>query len=214
MTNKLTIFLVDDHTLFREGIEFLLSNWPEVSNTYTATNGMELLAQLTTVKPDIILMDINMPVMDGIKATEEVLKLQSDAKVIALSMHAEEHFYTEMMEAGAKGFLLKNSEFEDVKRAIKEVHEGRSYFSPEIMKAIIRNLNKKPQVPKPSALSSRETEVLFHICKGYSNVEIAELLCISKRTVDKHRENILLKSSSKNTAELVIYAIQNKYFHL
>ena len=214
MTNKIKIFLVDDHNLFREGLKFLLSNNDFISEIYEAENGANLLKNVFNVKPDIILMDIEMPIMNGIEATKEALKICPKSKVIALSMHDSEKFYSEMIDAGAKGFLLKNSKFEDVQKAITDVNEGKNYFSPEILEAIIKNLNKKKYKKKNKDLTEREIEILYNICKGLSNQEIADYLYISKRTVDKHRENILLKTQSKNTAGLVIYAIKNKIFEV
>ena len=214
MSDKIKIFLVDDHNLFREGLRFLLSGNELISEIYEAENGKELLKKVLDVKPDIILMDIEMPEMNGIEATKETLKIFPEAKIIALSMYANENFYSEMIDAGAKGFLLKNSKFEDVQKAIADVNKGKNYFSPEIMEAIIKNLNKKQQNKKNSELTEREIEVLYNICKGMSNNKIANFLFISKRTVDKHRENILLKTQSKNTAGLVIYAIKNKIFEV
>ncbi len=211
----LNVFIVDDHTLFREGLKFLLSNSCYVSHISEATNGDEFICNIHSDPPDIVLMDIEMPVKNGIDATKEALKIIPSLKIIALSMYAEESFYRDMIDAGAKGFLLKNSRFNEVEQAIKDVYEGRNYFSPEILNLIIKNLNRSNTlIKKNTELSKREQEVLFHICKGMSNQEIADALCISKRTVDKHRENILLKSQSKNTAELVVYAIKNQYFEL
>lgn len=214
MKEKLTICLVDDHALFREGIRFLLSKWERIGTIYEAGNGKEVLELLEPCRPDIILMDIEMPGMNGIEATREVLNIYPQTRIIALSMYADECFYKDMIDAGAKGFLLKNSRFETVKTAISEVLENRSYFSPEILNSILKNMDQPAKKTSNSDLSDREIEVLFHICKGLSNQEIAEQLFISKRTVDKHRENILLKTESKNTAELVVYAIKNKHFIL
>lgn len=214
MTNKIKIFLVDDHTLFREGLRFLLSNNGFASEIFEAENGADLLKDVLKVKPDIILMDIEMPVMNGIIATRETLKLYPQSKIIALSMYCNENYYSEMINAGAKGFLLKNSKFEDVQKAIIEVYDGKNYFSPEILEAIIKNLNKKQFKKKKTDLTEREIEVLYNICKGLSNQETADFLYLSKRTVDKHRENILFKTQSKNTAGLVIYAIKNKIFEV
>ncbi|MBI9068927.1 MAG: response regulator transcription factor [Salinivirgaceae bacterium] len=203
------IYLVDDHHLFREGLAFLLSNSDDLFTVFEAINGKDLLMNIQKNIPDIILMDIEMPEMNGIEATREVLKKYADVKIIALSMYGNENYYYEMIEAGAKGFLLKNSKFEDVKRAIVEVLDGNNYFSPEILDAIIKNLNKQKK-KDCNELTERETEILYHICKGFSNQEMADLLFISKRTVDKHRENLLLKTQAKNTAGLVMYAIKNK----
>jgi DNA-binding NarL/FixJ family response regulator len=214
MNQKLKLYLVDDHTLFREGLSFLLMNSGEYSSVFEADSAKVLLQNVLTFKPDIILMDIDMPVMNGIEASREVLKIYPEANIIALSMYADEWYYTEMIDAGAKGFLLKNSSFEEVKNAIKTVSEGNNYFSNEILSSIVMNLDKNRGRKKESQLSEREIEVLFNICKGFSNADIADKLFISKRTVDKHRENLLLKTDCRNTAELVVFAIRNKFFQL
>lgn len=214
MTKKLRLFIVDDHSLFREGLKFLLSGSDFVEEVFEAANGKRFVEQVLTVMPDIILMDIEMPEMNGIDATRECMQHLPGAKIIALSMYGNENYYTEMIDAGAKGFLLKNSKFVDVEKAIKEVYKGNNYFSPEILDSIIKNMNKKGVDKKNTDLTEREIEVLFNICKGLSNQEIANHLSISKRTVDKHRENVLLKTNSKNTAELVVYAIKYKFFEV
>lgn len=214
MKKELVVYLVDDHTLFREGIKFLLSNWDMIKEIHEAEDGALFLKELAVHQPDIVLMDINMPVMNGIETTKKAIERFPDLKIIALSMYGEEAYYTDMIDAGAKGFLQKDSKFEHVKQAILDVNEGKSYFSPEIFEAIIKNINKKKDPEKPHLLSTREVEVLFNICKGLSNIEIAERLFISKRTVDKHRENILQKTASRNTAEMVVFAIKNGYFEI
>ncbi len=214
MNKGLKIFIVDDHSLFREGLRFLLSNWELVGEIYEAKNGQELLDAVENVIPDIVLMDIEMPKLNGIDASVQLRKKIPDIKIIALSMYANDDFYTDMINAGAKGFLLKDSKFEEVQQAIKSVNEGRNYFSPEILTSLVNNISEKNTSAQLKELSQRESEVLYNICKGLSNQEISDFLHISKRTVDKHRENILLKTQSKNTAELVIFAIKNGYFKL
>lgn len=209
MKEKICIYLVDDHNLFREGLRLLLSKVPSIGNIHEASNGQEFIDNLETVNPDIVLIDIEMPVLNGIKATEKALEIKSSIKIIALSMYADESYYTRMIEAGAKGFLLKNSNFEQVQQAITDVNEGKSFFSNEIMEGLIKNINRKKIIKQGTDLTEREVEILYHICKGLSNQEIADQLFLSKRTVDKHRENLLLKTGSKNTASLVIYAIKN-----
>lgn len=213
MKLHLKIFLVDDHTLFREGLSFLLTNSDAQFEVFEASNGADFLTRVIEVEPDIVLMDIEMPLMNGVETTRELFKIAPESKVIALSMHSNENYYSEMIDAGAKGFLLKNSKFESVYRAINEVCAGRNYFSSEILEAIIRKINHKRSY-KNSELTEREIEILYNICKGFSNNEIADLLFISKRTVDKHRENILLKTQSKNTAGLVVYAIKHGIFEV
>jgi len=208
MSSGITVCLADDHALFREGLALLLTGCDNIREVLEVNNGTELLNMLQERQPDLILMDIEMPVMNGIEATREVLQRYPEIKIIALSMYGNENYYSEMIDAGAKGFLLKNSSFEDVSQAVCEVMEGNNYFSPEILDAIIRNLNRKTK-RQNNDLTEREIEILYHICKGLSNQEIANKLFISKRTVDKHRENLMMKTQSKNTAGLVIYAIKN-----
>ncbi len=212
MSNKLNIFIVDDHDLFREGLRYLLTKSPNIGQVYESGSGADFLSRLPDEMPDAVLMDIEMPGMNGVETTRTAIAQYPQLKVIALSMYGHESFYTDMIDAGAKGFLLKNSRFEDVIRAVEEVAAGHNYFSPEILDAIVRNLHTKKHSKIEADLSKREVEVLLNICKGLSNQEIADELSISKRTVDKHRENILLKTDSKNTAELVVYAIKNQIF--
>jgi DNA-binding NarL/FixJ family response regulator len=156
-------------------------------------------------------MDINMPVMDGVEATQEAMIKYPDLKIIALSMFGEEDYYYRMINAGVKGFLLKNSEINEVIEAIKQVNKGNSYFSQELLYNVIKSFKPHKEVETElAALSKRELQVLEEICKGLSNQEIADNLFISKRTVDKHRANLLSKTNSKNTANLIMYAIKNK----
>ncbi len=214
MNKALKIYIVDDHSLFREGLKNLLDTCDNISEIKEAGNGREFLKNVDSFIPDVVLMDIQMEDINGIEATKEILSRYPEIKVIALSMYSDEKFYTEMIEAGAKGFLVKNSKFQDVQKAILEVAEDKNYFSPEILSSIISSLNRKIVHPVNNELTKREIEVLLNICQGYSNQEISQHLHISKRTVDKHRENILLKTQSKNTAELVVYAIKNGYFEV
>lgn len=211
---KLHIHLVDDHSLFREGLKFLLLRSNFVADVQESENGRIFLEKLEFQKPDIVIMDIQMPEVDGIMASRLALEKYPDLKIIALSMFSEEEYYTKMIDVGVKGFMLKNSQFEDVQKAIVEVYEGNNFFSPEILEHIISSMYKKKTEKPVLDLTEREIEVLYNICKGMSNQEIADILCISKRTVDKHRENLLLKTEAKNTAGLVVYAIKNGIFEI
>ena len=204
--NKLSVYLVDDHTLFREGLKLLLFNMAFIGEIEEASNGQDFLDALGTPIPDIVFMDIEMPVMNGVETTQKAVELFPDIRIIALSMFGEEEYYTRMVQAGVKGFILKNSGIQEVQEAISNVMEGKNYFSREIISGMVDGLINKRKFTKRGELSEREGEVLFYICKGYANKEIAERLFISKRTVDKHRENLLLKTGSKNTAGLVMYA--------
>lgn len=206
------IALVDDHALFRNGLKLLLDNANNHKVTIEASNGQEFLDQINaTNQPDIVLMDISMPVMDGIEATQKLLEKYPEVKVIALSMFGEEDYYFKMVNAGVKGFLLKNSDIKEVVEAIEQVMKGNSYFSQELLCNVIKNLNPhKEQQSEELALSKRELQVLQELCKGLSNQEIADNLFISKRTVDKHRASLLSKTNSKNATNLILYAIKNK----
>ena len=206
------IMVVDDHTLFRNGLRILLDGIEGFSVIGEASDGEELLAMLPTLHPDVILLDIEMPRMNGIQTAEEVLKRYPDLKIITLSMYGDEDYYFKMVSLGVKGFILKNSEIKEVVTAIETVVEGGSYFSQELLFTLVSNLKSTPTTvtdEDSEELSQRESEILLHICRGESNSEIADALFISKRTVDKHRSNILAKTGCKNTANLVVYAIKN-----
>lgn len=203
--------LVDDHTLFRKGMRFLLDEYDDIEIIAEASNGKELLDILSKEKADVVLIDIEMPVMNGIEATQKAMELYSDLKIISLSMYGEEEYYYKMINAGAKGFILKNSDIDEVTTAIRTVMNGATYFSSDVLYNVVKNITevseKKENLPQ---LSEREAEVLKLICKGLSNEEIGEILFISKRTVEKHRANLLSKTNCKNTANLVMFAIDNK----
>ena len=207
---KYKVFLADDHELFLSGLGGLLARYPEMEVIGTAHNGEEFLSALESgMEPDVVLMDIDMPGMDGIEATERALVMMPGLRIVTLSMHSDEEFYFRMVEAGARGFILKNSDISEVIAAIRTAAEGGTYFSQELLFSLVDSL-KSAHVEQPEeALSEREKEILLLICKGLSNQEIGEKLFISKRTVDKHRANILEKTGSKNTANLVVYAIKN-----
>jgi DNA-binding NarL/FixJ family response regulator len=158
--------------------------------------------------------DINMPEMDGIEATKKGLKLCPEINIIALSMYGEEEYYYKMVDAGAKGFLLKDSDISEVKEAILTVKRGGNYFSQELLYHVIQKIKHRESETKSANLSKRETEILLKICEGLSNQQIAETLFISKRTVDKHRANLLGKTNSKNTASLILFAIKNKLIEI
>jgi len=208
---KIKITIVDDHALFRNGLKILLNAHPEMKVISEASNGKEFLEIIKTELPDIVLMDISMPVMNGIEASEIATQSYPEIKIIALSMFGEEEYYYKMINAGAKGFLLKNSEINEVTEAILQVQKGNSFFSQELLYNVIKSFKTQKEAELETAnLSKRELQVLEEICKGLSNQEIADNLFISKRTVDKHRANLLSKTSSKNTANLIMYAIKNK----
>lgn len=209
---KLKIYLVDDHKLFREGLKLLLSTQNFVHHIYEASNGREFLENLSMVDCDVVLMDIEMPEINGIDATREALRIKPDLRIIVLSMYGDEQYYYQMIDAGAKGFMLKNTGIENVIAAIRKVAAGENFFSEELLFNILNTMRdtKTESDVHDNELSEREMEILRHVCKGKSNQEIADDLFISKRTVDKHRANLLGKTGCRNTAALVMYAIKNK----
>ncbi len=211
---KIRIIIADDHQLFRNGLKLLLNSFTEFEVAGEASNGEEFLRLLKTTPANIALMDINMPEMDGIEATRKGLKICPSLNIIALSMYGEEEYYYKMVDAGAKGFLLKDSDISEVREAIITVIKGGSFFSQELLYHVIQKIKLREQEPKSAVLSKREKEILLKICEGFSNQEIAETLFISKRTVDKHRANLLGKTNSKNTASLILYAIRNKLIEI
>lgn len=211
---KIRIIIADDHQLFRNGLKILLNAFPEFEVTGEASNGEEFLKILRNTRAEIALMDINMPEMDGIEATRKGLKICPDIEIIALTMYGEEEYYYKMVDSGVKGFLLKDSDISEVKEAILTVRKGGSYFSQELLYHVIQKIKHRENESKSANLSKREKEILSKICEGLSNQEIAETLFISKRTVDKHRANLLGKTNSKNTASLILFAIKNKLIQI
>ena len=173
-----------------------------------AASGEEFLAMLPGLEADVVFMDFAMPGLDGAQTTERALARRPDLRIITLSMFGEESYYSRMVQAGARGFLLKDSDIGDVIEAVDAVMSGGSYFSPQLLSSLTGRMRTRDDVPDEQ-LSVREREILVAVCRGLSNQEIADELFISKRTVDKHRANILEKTGCKNTASLVVYAIRN-----
>lgn len=207
---KIKVFLVDDHKLFLNGLKLLLSSMPGFTVVGEASDGREFLEVYKAAHPDVVLMDIAMPEMDGIQASRIALENDPNLKIVTLSMYGDQEYYTRMLECGVRGFLLKDSDIQEVKMAIQSVADGGNYFSHELLRnLILAKKDKEVETYDEEHLSEREMEVLIEICQGLSNNEIADKLFISKRTVEKHRANILLKSGCKNTASLVVYAIKN-----
>ncbi len=211
------IALVDDHTLFRNGLKLLLSSNPEFEVVADVGSGEEFLSVVEQERPDVVFMDYSMSGMNGAQTTEQALQLLPELKVITLSMFGENSYYSHMVSVGAKGFLLKDSELAEVVEAVHAVMDGGSYFSRSLLESIslnMRSVRLQSEVHEADVLSEREVEILVGICQGLSTQEIADKLCISKRTVDKHRANILEKSGCKNTAAMVVYAIRNNLVEL
>lgn len=204
-TKKIQVALVDDHQLFRSGINFIISDTEDIEIAFEASNGQEFLDFVDQYQPDLVLMDINMPVVDGVEATRRALEKYPDLKVLVLSMFGEVDYYNTMIDLGVKGFILKDIDNDELIDAIRKVNKGGSYFSQELLLQLIKQKPADDEVE----LTRREKEVLELICVGHSNQEISEKLFISQRTVERHRSSLLFKTDSKNSVSLVVYAIKN-----
>ena len=207
------VSIVDDHELFRDGLKLVLSQLNPVFKISEAANGQEFLKSLEMQVPDIVLMDINMPVLNGRETTKRALEMYPDLKIIAVTMYGEENFYMQMIEAGVKGIILKKAGKYELEQAIHEVLDGGNFFSQEIMKKMAMRLNRKKS-DTYETLTERELEVLVKVCNGLSNNEIGEKLFISPKTVEVHKSNIFKKTGVKNSAQLVIYAIKKGFIEI
>lgn len=206
------IILVDDHSLFRCGMRGLLDRCEGVSVVGEAASGEEFLTMLPGLDAEVVFMDFSMPGMNGAEATERALAVRPGLKIVTLSMFGDEQYYSRMVEAGAKGFLMKDSPMDEVLRAIGTVMQGGTYFCEKVLQSLASRMQRVADDERrdEEPLSIREIEILVCVCRGLSNQEIADELFISKRTVDKHRANILEKTGCRNTASLVVYAVKNR----
>lgn len=209
---KPTIIIVDDHLIFRQGLKSIILQENFATIIGEASNGLEFLELLSSRKPDVVLMDIDMPHMNGLEATEKALKLMPDLKIIAFTMFGDEEYYYKMIDRGVKGFILKTSGIGELENAIRDVMLGESYFSNELLRKIITHFSNKNNIVDSivNSLTERELEILQQICQGLSNEEIADKLFISPKTVKSHKSNLLEKTNSKNIQGLILFAIKNK----
>jgi DNA-binding NarL/FixJ family response regulator len=206
------ILLGDDHTVVRQGLCKILEEQPAWHVVAQASDGREAVQQTLALQPDVAVLDIAMPLLNGIEATRQIVRRASNVHVLILSMHAEEAYITQSVQAGARGYLLKDSADTDLVRGVAAVAAGKSFFSPAAAKVMlddyVRHLSERGIVDRLESLSEREREVLQLIAEGHSSKEIAELLSISPATVDTHRTHILQKLGVHNTAELVLFAVR------
>jgi two-component system response regulator NreC len=212
MENKVSIVLADDHTILREGLRALLSSDSNFEIVGEARDGREAVRCVEKLLPDLLLMDLSMPRMSGMDAIREIKRRYPDTKIIALTVHKTEEYLLTTLQAGADGYVLKDATHDELIMAIKNVMGGKSYLSPGVSEKVIEGYlegrGNSLAVSSWETLSPREREVLKLIAEGYKNKEIAEDLCISLKTVEKHRANLMKKLDLHNAAALTVYAVE------
>jgi len=210
------VIIVDDHLIFRQGLSTILTTENIATVIGDASNGKEFIDMLDQLNPDLVLMDIDMPYMNGMEATQKALEIMPDLKIIAVTMFGDEEYYYKMIELGVKGFILKTSGINEIEKAIHDVMMSESYFSNELLRKIINSIGHKnnSKTSAKALITERELEVLKLLCAGFTTDEIGEKLFISPKTVKSHRSNLLEKTNCKNTPEMIIFALKNKYIQL
>ena len=211
---SIRVLLADDHGVVRKGLRFLLEQQPGIDIVGEAGDGREAVRLAAETNPAIVIMDIAMPLLNGIEATAQMVKRDASVSVIILSMHSDEDYLLSALNAGAKGYLLKDSAEVDLVRAIHSVRKGTPFFSPEIAKTMLedymRFLQQRNLQDSYDLLTDREKEVLQLLAEGKSNKEVAGILDVSVYTIDTHRTHLMQKLNLHNTAEIVLYAVRKK----
>lgn len=209
---KIRILLADDHKLMRSGLRLLIEQQPDLSVVGEAADGREAVALAKSLRPDVAVMDISMPNLNGIEAAHQITQSHAELAVIVLSMHPDESYVLRALKAGAKGYLLKDSAESDLITAVRAVARGKSFFSPAVSKVLlddyIRKLKRSGAEDAYDLLTPREREVLQLVAEGKSNKEVANLLNLSVYTVETHRSNIMQKLNLKGVPELTLYAVR------
>lgn len=212
------IIIADDHDMFRDAIKTMLELDNIANILCQASNGKELLSLLEEHSPDIILMDIDMPKMDGIDAARAIKEKYPNIKILALSMYGDEKYYQEMIQAGAMGFILKSSNKSELEEAINAIYNGQNYFSNELLRKIIEQMGVGSDEYKSNkteiTFTEREIDVLQLLCQGLSTHDIAEKLFLSSKTIENYRVKLLNKTKSKNSIGLVVYALKNNIIQI
>jgi DNA-binding NarL/FixJ family response regulator len=205
---KIRVLLADDHTILRKGVRMLLESESDIEVVGEARNGREAIERARTLKPDIVIMDVSMPELNGIESTRRICDESPHPSVIALSMHKDSVYVREILRAGARGYLLKDSEDDDLIRAIRAVYRGEAFLSPAVSDAVLTDYRKHVTNPV-DLLTSREREVLAMIAEGKTNKEIAVALNLSVYTVESHRGSVMEKLNLHSTGDIVRFALRN-----
>ncbi|MFN6374365.1 MAG: response regulator [Chitinophagia bacterium] len=211
--NIIRVGIADDHKIFRKGVILSLRQYTNISFIFEAENGEELLSMLEQEQPDVVLMDLRMPTKDGIETTKEVSRRFPDVKVLILTMFEDERFVSHLMENGANGYLLKNADPSEIKRAIMEVMAKGYYLNNFVNRVLLKKTNNRnktiPSLNSEIVLSDKEKEVIQLLCREYTAAEIAQKMEISPRTVESIKDRLMERFGLKNTAGLVFYAVKN-----
>jgi DNA-binding NarL/FixJ family response regulator len=211
--NIIRVGIADDHKIFRKGVILSLRQYTNISFIFEAENGEELLSMLEQEQPDVVLMDLRMPTKDGIETTKEVSRRFPDVKVLILTMFEDERFVSHLMENGANGYLLKNADPSEIKRAIMEVMSKGYYLNNFVNRVLLKKTNNRnktiPSLNSEIVLSDKEKEVIQLLCREYTAAEIAQKMEISPRTVESIKDRLMERFGLKNTAGLVFYAVKN-----
>ncbi|MBM3124412.1 MAG: response regulator transcription factor [Chloroflexi bacterium] len=218
MSQKIGILIADDHTLMRNGIRALLEDEPDMSIVGEANDGREAVRLAAQLKPNVILMDIAMPLLNGLEATRQIKREHPEINILVLTMYDHEEYFRQMLEVGAAGYIIKRAAASELVAAIRAVHNGEAVLSPAITRLLLEDyLNREVSAGEendPNALSAREREVLQLIAEGKTSREIAELLNLSVKTVQSHRTNLMQKLDLHDRGDLIKYAIQKKIIEL
>jgi DNA-binding NarL/FixJ family response regulator len=213
-TMKYTVLIADDHGVVRKGLRLLLEQYPELAVIGEAANGREAVTMAAALSPQIVVLDVAMPILNGIEAAEQILKVNSKMGIIILTMHADESYLLRALNVGVKGYLLKESAEEDLLLAIRAVANGKPFFSRAINETLLedymRMLKQQGLSDTFDLLTAREKEVLQLLAEGKTNKEVAHLLDVSPYTVESHRTNLMQKLGIHNTAEIVLYAVRKR----
>ena len=208
------VLLADDHGIVRRGMKALLETEPDITVVAEAADGLEALRMCEEHKPDLLILDIGMPKLNGIGVAARAQRLQPPPRVVMLSMHADESYVLQSLDAGARGYLLKDATDDDLLPAVRAVTRGKNFFSPAISDVLaedyVRLLKQRGLVDSHHLLTDREKEVLQLIAEGYSNKEVGSMLHVSVSTVETHRGNFMQKLALHNTAEIVLYAVRKR----